>query len=135
VFHLKLPVRAPLAHGREAGAVGSLVMLSALAIVVVPSGMGGVRVSQVSGTLNGTLYPGTHLVAPLMHQVEVFNIRDQILNTSAFEPEKGSKAPAALKVYSKRGCRSASASRCGTSSIRGGCRRWRRPCRSRSRPN
>ena len=103
VFHLKLPVALRWRTAGKLAAIGALVMLSALAIVVVPSGMGGVRVSQVSGTLNGTLYPGTHLVAPLMHQVEVFNIRDQILNTSAFEPEKGSKAPAALKVYSKEG--------------------------------
>jgi len=78
-------------------------LLPALSIVVVPSGTGAVRVSQLSGTLPGTLYPGTHFVMPLVHRVELFNIRDQILNTSAFEPEKGSKAPAALKVYSKEG--------------------------------
>src|SRR6476646_1512631 len=79
VFHLKLPGVLRWRTAGKLAAFGALVMLSALAIVVVPSGMGGVRVSQLSGTLNGTLYPGTHLVAPLMHQVEVFNIRDQIL--------------------------------------------------------
>ena len=102
-FHQKLPVAMRWKTAGTLAAIGSLVALTGLAIVVVPPGMGGVRVSQVSGTLNGTLYPGTHVVAPLLHRVEVFNIRDQILNTSAFEPEKGSKAPAALKVYSKEG--------------------------------
>src|SRR5258706_16479180 len=57
-------------------------MLAALAIVVVPSGMGAVRVSQLSGTLSGTLYPGTHLIVPLVHRAELFNIRDQMFATS-----------------------------------------------------
>ena len=35
-------------------------ILIALSIVVVPSGMAGVRVSQTQGTLAGTLYPGVH---------------------------------------------------------------------------
>jgi hypothetical protein len=34
----------------------------AAGIVVVPSGMGGIRVSQTAGTRPGTLYPGVHLV-------------------------------------------------------------------------
>ena len=41
-------------------------MLLALSIVVVPSGMAGVRVSQTSGTVPGTLYPGMHFVTPLV---------------------------------------------------------------------
>src|SRR4029077_16766137 len=49
-------------------------LLPALSIVVVPSGTGAVRVSQLSGTLPGTLYPGTHVVMPLVHRVELFNI-------------------------------------------------------------
>ena len=59
-----------------------LPLLPALSIVVVPSGMAGVRVSQLSGTLGGTLYPGTHLVMPLVHRVELFNIRDQVFATN-----------------------------------------------------
>ena len=51
-----------------------LPLLPALSVVVVRSGMGGVRVSQLSGTLPGTLYPGTHFVMPLVHRVELFNI-------------------------------------------------------------
>ena len=44
-------------------------MLLALGIAVVPSGMAGVRVSQASGTLAGTLYPGVHFVMPLVENV------------------------------------------------------------------
>jgi regulator of protease activity HflC (stomatin/prohibitin superfamily) len=75
-------------------------LLPALSLTVVPSGMAGVRVSQVSGTLPGTLYPGTHVVMPLVHHVELYNIRDQIFSTNPNE----SKDPApVLKVYSKEG--------------------------------
>ena len=40
---------------------GVLALLPSRAIGVVPSGYAGVRISQLSGTLNGTAYPGTHL--------------------------------------------------------------------------
>lgn len=103
LYHLKLPVPIRWKGATRVAAWGWLVLLPALAIVVVPSGMAGVRVSQVSGTLNGTLYPGTHVKLPLLHRVQTFNIRDQIFSTSAFDPEKGSKAPAALTVYSREG--------------------------------
>jgi hypothetical protein len=63
-------------------------LLPALSVVVVPSGMAGVRVSQLSGTLAGTLYPGTHLVMPLVHRVELFNIRDQVFSTNPTEAAK-----------------------------------------------
>src|SRR5205823_12121412 len=35
-------------------------LLISLSIAVVPSGQAGVRVSELSGTLPGTLYPGVH---------------------------------------------------------------------------
>jgi regulator of protease activity HflC (stomatin/prohibitin superfamily) len=50
--------------------------------VVVPSGMGGVRVSQTSGTRPGTLYPGVHWITPLMDSLYLYDIRDQVLTTS-----------------------------------------------------
>ena len=75
-------------------------LLPALSIVVVPSGMGGVRVSQLSGTLPGTLYPGTHFVVPLVNRVELFNIRDQLFATN---PIEGKDSTPVLKVYSKEG--------------------------------
>jgi hypothetical protein len=37
--------------------VGSLPLLVATSMVVIPTGMGGVRVSQIGGTEPGTLYP------------------------------------------------------------------------------
>lgn len=76
-------------------------LLPALSIVVVPSGMGGVRVSQLSGTLPGTLYPGTHFVMPLVHRVELFNIRDQVFATNPSEIAKDHTP--VLKVYSREG--------------------------------
>jgi regulator of protease activity HflC (stomatin/prohibitin superfamily) len=81
--------------------LGWVPLLPALSIVVVPSGMGGVRVSQLSGTLPGTLYPGTHFVMPLVHRVELFNIRDQVFATNPIETPKDSVP--VLKVYSKEG--------------------------------
>jgi regulator of protease activity HflC (stomatin/prohibitin superfamily) len=85
---------------RIAGA-GMLPMLAALAIVVVPSGMAGVRVSQASGTLPGTRYAGMHFVVPLVQRLELYSVRDQMFTTNAVE---SSKDPApVLKVYSKEG--------------------------------
>jgi regulator of protease activity HflC (stomatin/prohibitin superfamily) len=81
--------------------IASLPLVAALSIVVVPSGTAGVRVSQLSGTLPGTLYPGTHLVMPLVQRVELFNIRDQMFATNPAEVPKD-KTPA-LKVYSREG--------------------------------
>jgi regulator of protease activity HflC (stomatin/prohibitin superfamily) len=78
-----------------------LPLLPALSIVVVPSGMGGVRVSQLSGTLPGTLYPGTHFVMPLIHRVDLFNIRDQVFATNPLEITKDPTP--VLKVYSREG--------------------------------
>src|SRR5262245_52208623 len=65
-----------------------LPLLPALSIVVVPSGTAGVRVSQISGTLAGTMYPGTHFIVPLIHHVELFTTRDQIFNTRALDSAK-----------------------------------------------
>ena len=76
-------------------------LLPALSIVVVPSGTGAVRVSQLSGTLPGTLYPGTHFVMPLVHRVELFNIRDQLFATNPTDVTKD-RVPV-LKVYSREG--------------------------------
>ena len=56
-------------------------ILIALGIVVVPSGMAGVRVSQTKGTLAGTLYPGIHFVTPLAESVALFDTRDQLFTT------------------------------------------------------
>lgn len=76
-------------------------LLPALALAVVPSGMAGVRVSQISGPLAGTMYPGTHFVVPFVQHVELYTIRDQIFTTN---PAEAPKDPTpALKVYSREG--------------------------------
>jgi regulator of protease activity HflC (stomatin/prohibitin superfamily) len=63
-------------------------MLLAFSIVVVPSGTAGVRVSQTSGTVPGTLYPGVHFVAPLVEDVALFDTRDQVFTTGISEDGK-----------------------------------------------
>ncbi len=83
-------------------------LLLAFSIVVVPSGMAGVRVSEVSGTLPGTLYPGAHMVAPLLEDVALFDTRDQIFTTGELETGKPSPTgtpskPQLLDVQAKEG--------------------------------
>jgi regulator of protease activity HflC (stomatin/prohibitin superfamily) len=95
------PVAPRLQLAGRLGLVGWLALVPALSIVVVPSGMAGVRVSQLSGTLPGTLYPGTHLIVPLVHRVELFSIRDQLFTTNPSEATKDSTP--VLKVSSKEG--------------------------------
>jgi regulator of protease activity HflC (stomatin/prohibitin superfamily) len=80
--------------------IAVLLLLPGLSIVVVPSGTAGVRVSQLSGTVGGTIYPGTHFVSPLVQHVELYNVRDQIYSTN---PADVSKKGTALKVYSREG--------------------------------
>jgi hypothetical protein len=63
-------------------------LLVAFSIVVVPSGTAGVRVSEMSGTVPGTLYPGVHMVMPLVEDVSLFDTRDQIFTTGVSEDGK-----------------------------------------------
>ena len=83
--------------GRPAACAVALLLIGA-AIVVVPTGMAGVRVSQISGTVPGTLYPGLHFVFPLVQTVALFDTRDQL-----FETTLGEKAAQPLRVYTKEG--------------------------------
>jgi regulator of protease activity HflC (stomatin/prohibitin superfamily) len=82
-------------------------ILLSYGIVVVPSGMAGVRVSQTSGTLPGTLYPGSHFVTPLADSVVLFDTRDQLFTTGELESNatEAKKAGAAepLRVQAKEG--------------------------------
>jgi regulator of protease activity HflC (stomatin/prohibitin superfamily) len=94
-----------------------LPLIFAAGIVVVPSGMGGIRVSQTAGTRPGTLYPGVHFVAPLLDSVVLYDLRDQVLTTSssnkdglesmgeaeADKHEAKNKKPDAFTVQSKEG--------------------------------
>src|SRR6266700_1188875 len=69
--------------------------------------MGGVRISQTSGTLPGTLYPGAHFLTPLAESVLLFDTRDQLFTTGAVESSKAPEAKAApiepLRVQAKEG--------------------------------
>jgi len=84
---------------------GIVPLLIALSIVVVPSGMGGVRVSQVSGTLPGTLYPGTHFITPLVDSVQMFDLRDHMFAAGLGAQPTGKTAAerACLDVQSREG--------------------------------
>jgi regulator of protease activity HflC (stomatin/prohibitin superfamily) len=58
-------------------------MLLALSVTMVPEGSGGVRISQISGVQQGTLYPGSHLVMPFVQRIAVYDLRDQLFTTNA----------------------------------------------------
>jgi regulator of protease activity HflC (stomatin/prohibitin superfamily) len=73
-------------------------LLLGIGIEIVPAGMAGVRVSQLSGTVPGTLYPGLHFVFPLVESVALFDIRDQVYETTL-----GEKAAQPLRVDTKEG--------------------------------
>jgi len=83
-------------------------LLVAFSIVVVPSGTAGVRVSEMSGTVPGTLYPGAHMVMPLVEEVALFDTRDQVFTTGESEIAKPSASglpakPQLLDVQAKEG--------------------------------
>src|SRR5579859_7341694 len=84
-----LPIPRPVrwAWAAKLCAVALLPMLIAQGIVVIPSGMAGVRVSQVSGPQPGTLYPGVHFVKPLLEDVVLYDTREQIFTAGGDEEE------------------------------------------------
>lgn len=65
--------------------VACLPLLVADSIVVIPAGMGGVRVSQMRGTMPGTLYSGAHFVTPLVESVQMFDLRDKLFTAGVVE--------------------------------------------------
>ena len=84
--------------------VACLPLLVASSIVVVPSGMGGVRVSQIGGTVPGTLYPGVHFVTPLVESVQLFDLRDHLFTAGVVEESgKATAQKAGLSVQSLEG--------------------------------
>src|SRR3984885_3139705 len=98
------PIRWRLFIGMMA--TGGVCLLIANSIMVVDSGMGGVRVSQTRGTLPGTLYSGVHFVNPLVEQLQTFDLRDKLFTTGSVED--GAKVnpasrPDSLDVQSKEG--------------------------------
>jgi regulator of protease activity HflC (stomatin/prohibitin superfamily) len=59
---------------------------------MVPEGYGGVRISQISGVHQGTLYPGLHLVLPFVERVALYDLRDRLFTTTASEAATKSDA-------------------------------------------
>src|ERR1700681_4492539 len=102
------PEPAPAIRWRTSIAFAMLAwapLLISAGIVIVPSGMAGVLVSQTKGTLAGTLYPGVHFVLPLIERVELFNTRDQLFTTGVTEDQlaKGNAKGEPLHVQAKEG--------------------------------
>ncbi|HKW64768.1 MAG TPA: SPFH domain-containing protein [Candidatus Acidoferrum sp.] len=80
------PVRARQAL--RLATAGALAILVNEAIVVIPDGAAGVRVSQISGARPGTLYSGVHLVTPLVDSIAIYDTREQVYTTLASENPK-----------------------------------------------
>src|SRR5712692_1852934 len=85
------PVRWGLAQ--RLALAGVLPLLVAFSIAVVPDGFGGVRVSQIWGARPGTLYPGVHLITPLVDSVELYDTREQVYTTAASNAAANRPAP------------------------------------------
>ena len=75
------PVRWRLAV--QLAIAGALALLLTQSVAVVPDGSAGVRVSQIWGVRPGTLYPGVHLVTPLIDSVAIYDTREQVFTTAA----------------------------------------------------
>ncbi len=104
IIYLDLRKAAERIRWRDAGhlALAALVpALAGLAIVVIPSGRAGIRVSQISGVLPGPLYPGVHFVMPLIYSVAVYDIRDRVFTTEVADAPK--QKTSGLKVHTKEG--------------------------------
>lgn len=70
---------------------GVLAFLLAQSFIVIPDGAAGVRVSELSGVRPGTLYPGLHLITPLVDSVAIYDTREQVYATIATENPKPSE--------------------------------------------
>jgi len=80
------PVRWGLAQ--RLALCGTVPLLLSLSIVVVPDGHAGVRISQIWGARPGTLYPGVHIVTPLIDSIALYDTREQVFTTAAVESPK-----------------------------------------------
>jgi regulator of protease activity HflC (stomatin/prohibitin superfamily) len=83
-------MRWPLAAKLIGCALGFALLASSLELV--PEGAGGIRISQISGVRPGTLYPGVHLVVPMVQRVAVYDLRDHVFSTAAAAEAGGKEA-------------------------------------------
>jgi len=89
------------ARSKMLAVAGVVLLVLAPTIHVVPSGMAGIRVSQISGTKPGALYPGVHFTKPLVESIALYDIRDQVLTTASTR-EESAKPPADSKTVRAR---------------------------------
>jgi len=80
------PVRWRLAL--QLTAAGALLLSITESFVVIPDGAAGVRVSEFWGARPGTLYPGLHLITPLVDSIAIYDTREQVYSTVAAENSK-----------------------------------------------
>jgi regulator of protease activity HflC (stomatin/prohibitin superfamily) len=80
------PIRWQLA--RQLAIFAIVPLLLALSIAVVPDGAAGVRISQIWGARPGTLYPGVHIITPLIDSIALYDTRELVYTTSASENPK-----------------------------------------------
>jgi len=69
----------------------ALELLAAAALVMLLTesfGAAGVRVSEFWGARPGTLYPGMHLITPLVDSIAIYDTREQVYSTVAAENPK-----------------------------------------------
>jgi len=93
------PVRWRLAE--QLALAGVLPVLLALSITVVPDGYAGIRVSQLFGVRPATLYPGVHVLMPLIDNVVLYDTREQVYSTAASASAK--PAGEVLTVQAREG--------------------------------
>src|SRR3989440_5397843 len=80
------PVRWRLAL--QLTVAGVLLLLITESFAVIPDGAAGVRVSEFWGARPGTLYPGMHLITPLVDSIAIYDTREQVYSTLAAENPK-----------------------------------------------
>lgn len=98
------PVRWKLAQRLAVLAIGPYLLGTSIA--VVPDGSAGVRVSQVFGTRPGTLYPGVHLMVPLVDHIVLYDLREHVFSTRTGETEskeEREKGTGVLRVQAREG--------------------------------
>lgn len=71
------------------------------AIVIVPPGTAGLRISQFGGVSPYTLYPGVYWAWPMFERIEHFEMRDSVYATPAPNDEK--KKAETLRIHTKEG--------------------------------
>ncbi len=87
---------------RQFAAYSIVPLLAGLSIAVIPSGSAGVTIDQFAGTRPATLYPGVHLIIPLIEQVEMYDIRDNLFSTVTTDEAKKTKTET-MKVQTREG--------------------------------